>query len=930
MALTAYGYPPTPMRSSYFCPVRRLWSPSGNSLLFKGMLVAVLLGCSTLEAVTVTWSGLAGTGAWSATNNWNPAGIPPNGDSLNFDAANANSQFSITLGANRTTAGITFLNTGTNGFTFNAGNTLIINAGGITNNNANDQTFNNAITVNATQTWSAASGNLVFGGALAINNALTLNGPGAHNISVSGATSLAANLTIAATNTGTDSFSNTVTLTANRTITNNGTGSLALGAVTEAGHTLTVAGSGASSITGNITSTGTGKLTYSGTGSLTLSGANTYSGTTTLSGTGKLNLNSNSALGTGTFDITGAATIDNTSASAVTLTNAQSWNSNFTYAGTNDLTLKTGQVELSPTAGLTNVTVTTNGTHILTVASVIDDSTAGGNVSLTKAGTGTLTLSGANTFSGGTILNAGTLNINNNSALGAVGTGGLGTFTINGGTIDNTSASAVTISGLPESWNGNFTFAGTTNNLTLGGSTDPITLGSSITITANAATTQNLTVAGIIGDGGGGLGLTKAGNGTLTLSGANTYGGTTTVNAGTLVATTNASALGTGALALSGGNLALQNDTGLNFGRNTTVSANTTITSDRLTAGAGVTHTLGTLSIGAQTLTVNAGSNVTSGTAGLTFGATTLSNTGTTFSTGTGALLTLASVGGAGNSFTVTGSGNTTITGAVTTTTGAVTKTGTGTLVLGGTNTFTGGLNLNAGTVKVTTNNNLGGAANNLTFNGGTLEVAGLMSTARTLTVGAGSTGTLQIDSGKALTLGTGSVLSAGNTSSILTVNGVDGTGNLILGANQTFSGTLDLANATLSLAGFNLTVGTLDITGNSTIDFGSGSSILSVTNLVLAAGVTLTVDNWNDEKEYFYSTNSPGSQGIPPLNQVVFSGFSGNSTKWMSTDHEITPVPEPSTYGALFTAAALGLFFWFRLKANTPRPVPARVAVRC
>src|SRR5205085_1020454 len=88
-----------------------------------------------------------------------------------------------------------------------------------------------------------------------------------------------------------------------------------------------------------------------------------------------------------------------------------------------------------------------------------------------------------------------------------------------------------------------------------------------------------------------------------------------TTGGATLDATTNASALGAGSLALSGGELELANDTGLNFGRNTTISGAATITIDRLTIGAGVTHTLGTLSLGAQTLTFGVGSNITSGTA---------------------------------------------------------------------------------------------------------------------------------------------------------------------------------------------------------------------------------------------------------------------------------------------------------------------------
>jgi hypothetical protein len=102
---------------------------------------------------------------------------------------------------------------------------------------------------------------------------------------------------------------------------------------------------------------------------------------------------------------------------------------------------------------------------------------------------------------------------------------------------------------------------------------------------------------------------------------------------------------------------------------------------------------------------------------------------------------------------------------------------------------------------------------------------------------------------------------------------------------------------------------------------------------LVLDVGATLTIDNWNDTKEYFYSANNPGATA---LSQVSFGApYAGDTTKWLSyTDgpgpgHQITPVPEPATYGALFTAATLGLFFWFRLKANAPRLVPVRVAIR-
>src|SRR5207244_1528660 len=114
----------------------------------------------------------------------------------------------------------------------------------------------------------------------------------------------------------------------------------------------------------------------------------------------------------------------------------------------------------------------------------------------TKTGAGTLTVSGANTFGGGLTLSAGTLNINNATAPGT------GTLTINGGTISNTSGSAVTLSNNnAQSWGGDFTFAGTsgTNDLNLG--TGAVTLTASRQVTTTGATSA-LIVGGVISGSG--------------------------------------------------------------------------------------------------------------------------------------------------------------------------------------------------------------------------------------------------------------------------------------------------------------------------------------------------------------------------------------------------------------------------------------------
>ena len=226
-------------------------------------------------------------------------------------------------------------------------------------------------------------------------------------------------------------------------------------------------------------------------------------------------------------------------------------------------------------------------------------------------------------------------------------------------------------------------------------------------------------------------GLTKNGTGTLVLPGDVRYDGPTTVNAGllglsfsntsmlsaftvnggVLRATTSGNALGNSStrnpITLAGGALELANNAGQLFGsssRITTVSGNATIRSDRLAAGGGVNHSLGPLRIGGQTLSVAPGSLVTSGTAGMTFGATTLSGN-PTFDVVTGgnasAQLTLGAVGQSGG-------------------TRSVSKTGDGTLRLNGAGSYTGSTTLTQGAITLGVANALGSGGFN--FAGGTLN----------------------------------------------------------------------------------------------------------------------------------------------------------------------------------------------------------------
>lgn len=142
----------------------------------------------------------------------------------------------------------------------------------------------------------------------------------------------------------------------------------------------------------------------------------------------------------------------------------------------------------------------------------------GGSTSVNVSGTGTLTLAGKNTYSGGTVVNSGQLNINNGGDGGADSAIGTGPLTLMlGSKIDNTSGAPVTLlANNSLVWNDDFTFVGSTN-LDMG--QGQVTLGSvSVTLTVGS---NSLTVNNPIAESSPGYGLTKTGNGTLTLSNNN-------------------------------------------------------------------------------------------------------------------------------------------------------------------------------------------------------------------------------------------------------------------------------------------------------------------------------------------------------------------------------------------------------------------------
>ncbi|WP_210302210.1 autotransporter-associated beta strand repeat-containing protein [Methylobacterium brachythecii] len=191
----------------------------------------------------------------------------------------------------------------------------------------------------------------------------------------------------------------------------------------------------------------------------------------------------------GTLAINGS-TVTGGSAGGATATAGSAFGAGLFLAGN-------GTVTFQPETGQTQ-----------TVANAIADQTGsggtGGNAgsySLTKAGAGTLTLTGANTYTGGTTLAAGILNA---GSAGALGTSGTLNFT--GGTLQYSAANQI-------DYSSRF-------------STDP---GQQYRIDTNG---RNVTFANALTSSGGSL--NKIGDGTLTLTGANTYTGGTAISGGTL------------------------------------------------------------------------------------------------------------------------------------------------------------------------------------------------------------------------------------------------------------------------------------------------------------------------------------------------------------------------------------------------------------
>jgi len=763
----------------------------------RALLAAGILWSAAAGAATNNWVSSESYALWLSDANWS-AGIPGATDEVFV----ANSRAAVVEGATVATA---------SNLTISSGSQVII-------------------------------GN-VDPGALAVVNTITLG-----TVSSSGTLQL---------NYGTLSF-NTLSVGSNGSYSDTANGTLVL---TGADPTIKMAGGVTVLI--NSTITGTNGLIKGGLGTLTIAGNSTYSGGTTIN-TGTLKIGNGGTTGSlGSGDVTNNASlifnrsntmiVNNFITGTGSITQAGSGTTiltaNNTYSGGTTISAGTLQIGNGGTTGwlgsgdiLDNGTLAFNRTDTVTLANLVS-----GTGSLRQIGTGTLILTANNTYSGTTVISAGTLQIGDGGTTGTLGTGAV---TDNGTLTFNRSDSLIVSNAISGSGRliqdgtgttiltGNNTYSGTTtiNTGTLqvgdGGTTGTLGTGTVNNSSVLAFNRSNTLVVGntITGTGS----LTQIGTGTTILTGTNTYSGDTLINAGTLQ-------IGNGGTTGSLGTGAVINDSVLSFNRNNTLTVSNLISGT------------GSLTQAGSGTTVLAADNTYSGGTTISAGTLQIGNGGTTGWLGSGDITNNGTLAfNRSDSVTldniIAGSGN-------------VSQLGAGTLILTATNTYSGTTTISNGTLQVgnggtTGTLGTGGVVNNaaLAFDrSDSVVVSNMITGAGSLTqAGTGTlilladndyrggtvinAGTLQVgDGGTTGALGTGAVSVAGalvfnRTNDVIAANIISGVGSL----TQAGAGTLTLTRTnTYSGGTWIRNGGTLIVRNNNAV--GSGS--LNVVNGTLQVG---------------------------------------------------------------------------------------------
>lgn len=438
-------------------------------------------------------------------------------------------------------------------------------------------------------------------------------------------------------------------------------------------------GSGAVLNVGNVSSSA---------GIVTLMAANTYSGGTILN-KGILAVGNNSSLGSGTLTFAQPSAILQAAANSLTLSNSILLNAN-------------GIINSNNNTFTINGNITSSGAH-----------------TLIKQGSGAVILKGINTYSGGTIVDAGTLEIDTVSSLPV---GGAIDLSAPGATLFlNTPGGSITVGdliGVGDS----FVNLASNNNLILGTSSPIVTFSGTIQ-----------------GSGS----ITKEGSGAVVFDGTNTYSGGTYLLQGTLVVgATNA--LGTGTLTFDGSGTTLQATTSLTLSNPISLANHAQIDTNGqiLNLSNNISNSAPLTKIGAGALILSGINNYTGGTflsqGTLAVGSDNALGSGTlTFNTNSGNILQATASVNLSSPISLLMPGTVDTNGQTLTLSGgisgsnALTKTGSGTLILSNPNSYSGGTFLSQGTLSLGDSQALG--TGTLTFN--TLDGNILQPSANNLTI---------------------------------------------------------------------------------------------------------------------------------------------------------------------------------------------------
>ncbi|MDR6873430.1 autotransporter-associated beta strand protein [Bosea sp. BE125] len=667
-----------------------------TTALATGVIVGMMLFQSNVAQAQSVWVGT--TADYGTVTNWNPNTVATGGVAGIFDNTVGAGSTIVDLGAAVFTPSTWTIN-GSTAFTFQNG-TANFTAGGLTNNSSATQTISVILGGAGAGVTQAGTGTLILSGANTYGGATTITA-GTLQLGAAGVIPDGSAVIINGGTLNLNNFTETI-----------GSLSGAGGTIATGGATgrLNVNQAGPGTYAGGFSGATGSAVVYlekQGAGTLTLSGTNTTTGAgAVIVSAGTLALQGGNAIGDNNFLQVNAGAIADLQAN------------------------ETIGTVLGPVGG----TIALNGNTLTLVG---PGAPGGGNAFLTITGTGGLTINGAGfsqgftqplSYTGATTILNGRLELGGNNIIA------------NGSTVVINGASAIldiqsftdTVAGVSLQAG---SIAGTTGVLT----------------SLTDIDAQSGSVSAILG---GAAGLTKTTAGTVMLSGANTYTGATTINAGTLAGgAANVFSAASATTINTGGTLDLG---GFAQTINAVSLAGGTLTNGTLTGA--VTSTGGTINAIAGTATVTTTAGLTTATGANTYtGATTING---------GELRVNGSLGNTAVAVNNTGtlSGIGTIGGAVTVNNGGTLSAGQspGTLTVGS-------LTLNAGSNSVfelNTPGTVGGVTNDLVISNGPVQLGG------TLTATAASAGfyrLINVVGGGAITGNFTTVTVAGFTGQVYT-----------------------------------------------------------------------------------------------------------------------------------------------------------------